>query len=111
MPRTFYRIVHTATKEGLPIEDFMSNKALDEEPPVNPEHLRLFDGISVYATEQQARNKATAFPRLGRFIAAVEVEDGAPVHVERTLPKSRGHYTLWGAPEEIRRRVVSVVPV
>ena len=111
MPRTFYRIVRAAAVEDLDLTDFTSDAAKGIPLPADPVRARLHDGISVFNTETQARRKAHDFPFLGTHIAAITLEDGAPVRVERTLKGSPGHHTLWGDPAEIRRRVVSVVPV
>jgi hypothetical protein len=108
MPRIIYRVV---TGDPPPLDDFLSAQALGEPPPLNPDQARLHDGISVYATERQARRKAQAYPWIGDYLAVLELSDDAPVRVERTLPRSRGHHTLWGDPEYLRDRVVSIVPV
>jgi hypothetical protein len=79
-------------------------------PNDDPETLRLWDGMSVWATETQARNKARAYPWLGRYIARLELPPAAPVRWERTLG-SRGHHTLWGQPAVVLACVVSVTPV
>jgi hypothetical protein len=110
MPRTFYRIVHDAAIEQLDPDDFTSDAARGEEPPDDPELRRLHDGISVFATEAQAMNKARDYPFLGRYVARLEVPDDAPFRIERTL-RSRGHHTMWGDPVEIRRCAVAVVRV
>jgi hypothetical protein len=108
-PRTVYRIVRTAPPTAA---DFTSNAARGL--PVrgdDPETRRLWDGLSVYATEAQARAKARQLPALGGYVARLELPPGAPVRVERTVPRSRGHHTVWGAPAVLLRCVVVVVPV
>lgn len=75
------------------------------------EAIRLANGLSVYATLTQARNKATAYLRLGQYVAALELPTGGPIRRERTLPSSRGHHTMWGDPAELLACVVAVVPV
>lgn len=109
MPRSFYRIVRTAA----PVErDFTSNAALGRtlrDP--RPESQRLWTGISVFATEAQARDRANDYPLLGEYIAQLVIPDDAPVRVERTIPRSRGHHTLWGHPGLLTSLVVDVVPV
>ena len=107
MARTFYRIIKTSEQQ---LADFMSDAALGEPAPIDPAHARLHDGISVFNTEQQARNKAQAYPVLGSYIAVIELPDDAPANYERTL-KTRGHYTLWGDPAYLNGLVVSIVPV
>jgi hypothetical protein len=107
MARTFYRITRAPKQR---IEDFLSDAARGEPPPIDPRQTRLHDGISVFSTQQQARNKARAYPVLGAYIAAVELPNDAPVRYERTLG-TRGHHTLWGDPAYLTDRVVSIVPV
>ena len=104
---TFYRIVETNPPL---LEDFLSDAAQGR-PPRSETHRHLWDGISVYATAQQARNKAQDYPFLGQFIARLDIPDQAPVRIERTLRRSRGHHTLWGDPAYLLRCVVAVIPV
>jgi hypothetical protein len=92
------------------LDDFTS-PAAQGKPFVHPDQdqRRLWSGISCYATEAQARRNARRYRSHGSYIAAIEIEEDAPIRVERTL--GPGHYTVWGLPFEILRRVVSVVPV
>lgn len=109
-PIRFYRVLDDETPT---IEDFMSDEALGEPPPVNADQatLRMWQGVSVYATETQARNKALRLP-IGNFIAELTIPPDAAVTALRTGGKrARGHYTLWGSPEEIMRWITRVVPV
>jgi hypothetical protein len=107
--RTVYRIVRNNPPT---LADFTSNAAkglpLRDD---SPEMRRLWDGISVYATEAQARNKATQFPYLGAYLARLDVPDGAAVRIERTIRNSRGHHTLWGNPADLLRCVVVILPL
>lgn len=107
--RTFYRLVLTNPPT---LADFRSDLAQGRPPPSqNPEAVRLVSGLSMYATLTQARNKATAYPRLGRYIGALDLPIGGPIRYERTLPGSRGHHTIWGDPAELLACVTAVVPV
>jgi hypothetical protein len=107
--RTVYRIVRT---DPPTLADFTSNatKGLPVRDDA-PEARRLWDGLSVYATEAQARNKARQFPYLGRYVARLDIPQGTPIRIERTIPHSRGHHTLWGEPALLLRAVVAVVTV
>ncbi len=108
MARTFYRIV----KANPPtVADFLSDRAVGRPRPLNPELLRLHDGLSVYATLAQARRKAKAFPVLGGYIAVLRVDDDGPITCERTLQSSSGHHTLWGDAEALLGCVEAVVAV
>lgn len=108
MARTFYRITLTNPPT---VDDFASPQSKGRAPrDDNLETQRLWGGISVFATERQARNQAMDLPLLGSYIAALTIPDDAPVRVERTL-RTRGHHTLWAEPSLLLRCIVSVVPV
>ncbi len=109
----FFRI---ASEKDPPLEDFASaaEKEPDQPPPDDPELAGLWDGVSVFATEAQARSHTRGRrPVPGKFIAALElpVDGSIPlIRIERTL-RSRGHYTIWAAKELLREKVFLVVPV
>jgi hypothetical protein len=68
------------------------------------------EGISVYATEAQARRTARRYPRIGAYIATLYLTEQGRIHWERTTAQP-GHYTVWGEPDDIASCVVSVVSV
>ena len=104
---TFWRIVRTSSPT---IQDFLSNDALGRRPrDHDPETLRLWSGISVYVTERYARRTAATFPRIGRYLAELRIDDTDPIRAEKTL--GPGHYTLWGSAEVLLGRVVRVIPI
>lgn len=108
MAHVFFRIIASAEAT---LDDVRSKAELGE--PLRddtPENRRLWQGISVYATEAQARRKGRASPRLGRCIARIELPDDSPVIFERTTTSS-GHYTLWGDPAVILGCITDVIPV
>jgi len=108
LPGTFYRIVLTDPPSR---EDFLSNAARALLPRRNdPEVARVWDGISVYSTEAQARRRARGAPWLGPHIAELLIREGAMIRVERTT-RSAGHYTVWGEPDMLLRCVIRVVAV
>jgi len=94
--RVFYRVIRGPRPAP---EDFKSAKELGKPPPVRPEQQTLWDGLSVYATEQQARKRARSLREIGHsigdYIAEVEVPDGGGFTVQRTS-SSPGHHTVWG---------------
>lgn len=103
--RVYYRIA----KGVVPaMADFTSNaaKGLPLRRNASPD---LWAGLSMYDTAAQAREVARRFPALGSHVAAVAIEDGAPIRVAKTL--GPGHYTLWGEPQDLFGRIVEVVPV
>lgn len=108
--RTFYRIVKTdpATRA-----DFLSLRALGRSASagLTPRQLRQWEGISVFATREQALRQARRYPRLGRFIAEIRIAAGGPVRYERTNRDSPGHHTLWGTPHDLQQAVAIIVPI
>jgi len=106
--RLLYRIVRTDPPTAA---DFTSNHALGKVPRrPEPEVVRLWDGLSMYETEQQARVKATLRPALGRYIAAVAVMPAVGVRIERTT-SSAGHHTVWGEAPRLLALVQRVIAV
>jgi hypothetical protein len=116
----FYRIILTLQPT---LTDFLSDQARGRPKPIDPDKERYWYGFSVFATGTQARRKARGVPMLGTAIAELDIPEAAlerpqgdlfardpPIYVERSL-KSSGHYTMWGNPSALLKRVQSVVPV
>lgn len=104
--RVVFRIVLTNPPS---LHDFTSNAALRKTPQrPDPEVLRLWDGLSVFASEAQARRQARRLPFLGSYIAEMALPINA--RCERTRP-TPGHHTVWGNPAMLLACVVRVVPV
>ena len=92
--------------------DFLSGCLLAQPPQGDSlEYLLLWLGTSVWATEAQARNKARRWPRLGRYIAVLDVPDRPTIVVHRTIPGSRGHHTIWTTATQLANSVVRTIPV
>lgn len=108
MPRTFYRIVRSSPPSVI---DFMSDE-MRGLPPRNddPETLRLWTGLSVYATRNQARKRPQGIRGWAGFLRDSKFRRLGTARSERTTT-SRGHHTLWGASPEFLECVVSVEPV
>jgi hypothetical protein len=105
---TFFRIVANPPTEA----DFTSGEVHGLPPPGDdPETLRVWNGVSAFATLAQAKAKARQYPFLGTHIAELRMPDVGPIRYERTLRRSRGHHTLWGDPEVLLAAVAGVVPV
>jgi hypothetical protein len=108
MPRVFFRLVRFNPPRFV---DMLSKEALGE--PLRddtPENRRLWQGVSVYATEAQARRKGRVSPMLGRYIARIELPDDSTVVSERTTTSS-GHHTLWGDASSILTAITHVFSV
>jgi hypothetical protein len=109
MARVVYRIVRS---DPPALDDFLSDEARGRVSSHDPPEIqRLRSGRSVYLTEAQARRRAKRMPVLGHYIAAIRLPRDAAVRLERTLPGSPGHYTLWGDAALLLAPVVTVVPV
>lgn len=105
---TFYRIVTTAQPAPA---DFLSQSALRNPPrQASGDTTRLWESISVYENEGQASATANRYPKLGAFIAELEIDESSHIHFERTT-LSLGHHTLWGEAIAICACVRRVMPV
>jgi hypothetical protein len=105
---TFYRIV----KSNPPmLADFLSQRSLGR--PLRrdtPEMRRSWEGVSVYDTLEAARETALRYPRIGEFIAEVQIPDNGPVGFEQTLADPH-HYHMHGEPSDMLAMVFRVVSV
>lgn len=107
MPLTVHRIILT---DPPAVDDFASNAAKGRAPRSgDADVLRLWDGLSVYATRAQAQREARGAPYLGSDVAELRIPDGADARFERT--RGPGHHTLWADPTAALGWVVAVVPV
>jgi len=106
--RTFFRV----TRSNPPtLSDFLSNTGKRRRPPRrDAETLRLWDGISVFDSEDSARQQVQRIPAIGGFIAAIHVPTAGPVHYEQT-GNDRHHHTIWADAVYLYERVISVVSV
>jgi hypothetical protein len=107
--RVFYHMVAT---DPPTVDDFRSNHAKGRVPrrPLTAEEQDLWEGISAYETWSLARRKAGASPWLGEYIAELHIPARSAIRARRTTT-SRGHWTLWGDPEDLLGCVVSVAPM
>jgi hypothetical protein len=88
--------------------DFLSHKELGRKPPKEPAEFYLWDGVSVYDDAAAARATAEYYwPRLGEYLATLEVPADASLRYQET-GKHPHHCTLWGMPEAMVARIVSV---
>lgn len=104
MPRTFYRTVTTNPPTRA---DFFSWKEQGKRAPRDSEGRRMWEGISVFETAEQARQVAKRYPAQGSFIAEIVIPDESEIQYERSGPRE-GHHTRWGDGEEMRGCVRSI---
>ena len=108
--RSLYRVVES----GVPTErDFLSDaerglRAADWEEPHHRQGLSTWDTLKKAHDLARFLKKRRGLPAL--YIAAIDVDEGGPLRVERSGP-SEGHYTLYGRPADIlaRARIVRTV--
>jgi hypothetical protein len=94
VPRRVFRTIEAAEPV---LRDFMSNKAKGMPPRgVEITHPRYHEDVSVWENLELCRAKALKY-RQGSHIAELEVPDDGSVTCEKTF--SKGHYSLWAAPE------------
>lgn len=102
--RTLYRIVLTNPPT---VQDMMSHHALGKRPRVEtPELLRMWRGISLFDTMEQARTRS---PMDGASIRCDIGDTFTQFHIEQT--GRPGHHTLWGDAHDILKLVTRVQPV
>lgn len=104
MAQVFYRVVATDPPTR---RDFQSHRDLGI-PLRNPDDQELWRGVSVQATEQQARKRAR-LPSFGRYVAELLILDDRAIASRRT-GRQPGHYTLWGDPNDLLACVVRTIP-
>jgi hypothetical protein len=66
-----------------------------------------YEVISVFDTFEGAAQMARRRPKLGSFIAILDVPDDAPI----TRKGGPGHFDLRGKPEQFLALIVDVVPI
>ena len=74
---------------------------------VTPDALRLWSGVSVYRTREQAAALSRALPHLGEYLVAIRIPLDGSIMFELDNRKN-GHCTVWGDPDVLLRLVVSV---
>ncbi len=86
----------------------MSRKALGFQPRhLTSKILRLWDGLSVNRTYDQAADLSAKSPHLGEYIAELRIPRDGSVRYELDNGRN-GHCTFWGDPHQLLALVVSV---
>jgi hypothetical protein len=92
------------------VQDFLSQQALGRRSPAPDDHdaWRVYDGVSVFDSPAGAWAMVDRYPRMGSLLAVLDVPDGDErIRYDKT--RGPGHYTLWGQPQNMLDRVVSIV--
>jgi hypothetical protein len=110
-PLTVFRIVTSDERGGRELLDALrSHYELGSEPRrVERRSPVLHMGISVFTERTIAAGVARRWPRLGRFIARLELGDGVAVNYADT--GGPGHLTLWGDPVKLRDAIADIEPI
>lgn len=66
-------------------------------------------GLSVFTSRDAARAMALRWPKIGRFLAEIQLEPESGFCLANT--GSPGHSTLWGRPLQLRDAIVDIVHV
>ncbi|MDQ3768039.1 MAG: hypothetical protein M3370_00955 [Actinomycetota bacterium] len=106
-----YRIVRTEiVDDPMMLNSFRSHFALGEEPRrVERQSALMHMGISVYTDPSVARGTAERFPKLGDYIAEVNIDATMGVDYARTGHPL--HLTLWADPVKLCAAVADIEPV
>lgn len=92
------------------LDSFKSNYELGRparraEVTFTPTHM----GLSVYLSLDRARETARAFPKLGTFVARVQLTPATGAAFAQIAEP--GHLTIWGRALELVAAVADIVPV
>lgn len=100
---TLYRV---ARKYPPSDDEYLSPEAKGRKPPrgATAEHLRSWDALSAYSSEEGARRQAQAVPQIGKWIVCYVIPEGTGVTWEETLEP--GHYDVRGDGEELKKFLV-----
>ena len=91
--------------------DFLSDRVEGEPWPGEDDlAIAVWVGVSTFATEIQARNKASGAHFMGRYISELALPDGPAVPCART-GRTKGHHSIWGTPETLQACVQRTVDV
>jgi hypothetical protein len=104
-----YVVLYRVVQNNPPaMYDFLSREALGMQPRhPTAKALRLWSGLSMNRTREQAALLATASPWLGEFIAELHVPADGSFRYELNNGRN-GHCTVWGEPSDLLALVVSV---
>jgi hypothetical protein len=95
---TVYRIVRSEVRDDpVLVNSLRSNYELGQEPRrVERSSTVIHMGISTYLGEGAARGTAQRFPKLGDFVARLDLTSGRGFNFAQT--GHPGHLTVWGDP-------------
>lgn len=110
-PLTAYRIVSCASVDDETlVESFKSN--CDRGIPLRKNsaeasYRMVWQGVSMFATFDRASSAAQTFPKLGSYVASVDLQPG--MGFSYALWGSTGHMSVWGDPARLAGQVADIV--
>ncbi len=108
--RTFFRIVSRYTPRRWDFYSNFSRHIPRRGPELTDEDE--YHGVSVYDTHETARDRVDRQPKLGAYIARLEITPDLPVRMKSTPDYGgAGHWTLWARPSVLLAAVRDVVRV
>lgn len=97
-----FRIVHTKPATSA---DFLPDSVRGQYPLNGAGAVPVFsDGVTVFQSLFHARRHATALPRRGRYLAALQIPDNPPVEIETWV--APGVHVIRASPELLLASVV-----
>jgi hypothetical protein len=108
--RLFRIVKASSASEEATIDSLRSHYELGMIPrtaTVRPAVLNM--ALSMYRNQELARKAARQWPRIGRYIAELELVSGKGFNIADT--GHPGHVSVWGDPLELLERIVDIVPV
>jgi hypothetical protein len=92
------------------LNSLRSHYELGEEPRrVERNSTAIHMGISVYMRAHMAHETAARFPKLGDYVARLELRAGLGVNLAQT--GNPGHLTMWADPVKLTATVADIEPV
>jgi hypothetical protein len=110
-PLIAYRIVKILNRNDPALLDaFRSNYELGAHPRgLETESALIHLGLSMYLRPEMAVATARRWPRIGAYIAQVQLVHGKGFCWARTAQP--GHITVWGRPSQLIKSVADILPM
>lgn len=109
-----YRAVEVADRFDVAIEQsFRSHyeKRLPRQPPER-RHAAIYVGISLWKQESIIMKLARRHPKLGRFVARLELPHGLGFdYLDPAAERNPQHLSIWGTRADLANAVIDIVPI
>lgn len=92
------------------LDSLRSHYELDREPRgIEQRRAVIHMGISMFKSRESAAAMSRKWPKLGRFVAKVELRACQGFNLAETGPV--GHLTIWGRPPQLAQAIAEIYPV